>query len=120
MLSKEHLDRLWSLHELARAYQADGRVKKAVEPLEHGVVIQAMLVEGHPDRLWPLHQLVRAHESGGQEKQAVQLLEHVVVIRGMKSVGRNSWTQSMGRNPWDEIKALKLSRLAILGIQEPG
>lgn len=39
-LAEDHSDRLVSQHELAITYQANGQIKKAVELLEHVVVIK--------------------------------------------------------------------------------
>jgi hypothetical protein len=51
-LDEEHPDRLASQHELARAYQSNGQIKKAMELLEHVVAVQERtLDEDHPDRL---------------------------------------------------------------------
>jgi hypothetical protein len=52
VLAKDHPDRLASQHELARAYQANGRVKEAIELLEHVVIVKRkVVVEDHPSRL---------------------------------------------------------------------
>ncbi|KAL4965263.1 purine and uridine phosphorylase [Aspergillus stella-maris] len=69
--NKEHPDRLASQHELARAYQANGQIKQAVELLEH-VIKQAVellehvvtveertLAKEHPDRLASQHALAQ-------------------------------------------------------------
>jgi len=51
-LDEEHPDRLASQHELARAYRADGQVKKAVELRKHVVAVKAkVLRDDHPSRL---------------------------------------------------------------------
>ena len=81
-LDEEDLNRLASQHALARAYEAVGQVKKAVELLEHVVAMRKkLLAEKHPDRLASKHELARAYRSDGQVKKAVELLEHVVVVR---------------------------------------
>ena len=51
-LAEDHLDRLTSQHELARAHQANGQVKEAIKLLEGVVAMKAeVLAEDHPDRL---------------------------------------------------------------------
>ncbi|KAH7169665.1 uncharacterized protein B0J16DRAFT_277097, partial [Fusarium flagelliforme] len=53
-LAEDHPDRLASQYVLAKAYRADGQIKKAVELLEHvAVVREKILVEDHPDRRKP-------------------------------------------------------------------
>jgi tetratricopeptide (TPR) repeat protein len=81
-LDERDSDRLASEHELARAYEADGQVKKAVALLEHVMAVQEQVLEvEHPDRLVSQHELARAYEADGQVKKAVALLEHVVAVR---------------------------------------
>jgi tetratricopeptide (TPR) repeat protein len=81
-LNEEDLDRLYSQHELARAYVIDGQDKKAVELLEHVVAVQEkVLAEDHPNQLASQHELARAYEADGQVKKAVELLEHVVAVQ---------------------------------------
>jgi hypothetical protein len=59
MPAEEHLNRLASQHELARAYQADGQVQKAVMLLEHVVAVKGgLLREDHPSRLVSLDVLM--------------------------------------------------------------
>src|SRR5205085_1047601 len=51
-LDEEDSSRLASQHELARAYEADGRVKRAVELKEHVVAVKVrVLRDDHPSRL---------------------------------------------------------------------
>ncbi|KAK3942096.1 P-loop containing nucleoside triphosphate hydrolase protein [Diplogelasinospora grovesii] len=69
-------------HELVRAYESDGQIRKAVALLKQVVAVQErMLAEDHPDRLASQHELARAYESGGQIRKAVALLEQVVAVR---------------------------------------
>jgi len=59
-----------------------GKIKEAVQLLEHVVQIQERsLAEDHPDRLLSQHELAVAYHGNGQVKEAVQLLEHVVQIK---------------------------------------
>ncbi|KAF2726507.1 hypothetical protein EJ04DRAFT_183385, partial [Polyplosphaeria fusca] len=52
VLAEDHPDRLASQHELARAYQANGQVKQAVELMEYVVKIdQRVFRFDHPSRL---------------------------------------------------------------------
>ncbi|KAJ9645330.1 hypothetical protein H2199_003336 [Coniosporium tulheliwenetii] len=81
-LNEDDSDRLLSQHELARTYEADGQVKKAVELLEHVVTVrEKVLIEEHPDRLASQHALTTVYQADGQVKEAVELLEHVVAVR---------------------------------------
>ncbi|KAK1623460.1 hypothetical protein BDP81DRAFT_331962, partial [Colletotrichum phormii] len=74
--------RLASQHELACAYQADGRVKDAIKLLEHVVEVEkTTLDKGHPDRLTSQHELARAYQADWRVKDAIKLLEHVVEVR---------------------------------------
>lgn len=50
-LPEDHLNKLASQHELARAYRANGQIDKAVKLLEHVVRVQEKLPEDHPDKL---------------------------------------------------------------------
>lgn len=62
--------------------QVDGRIKEALEVLEHVVTIrEKTLAEDHPDRLGSQHALALAYQANGQVKEAVKLLEHVVTIQ---------------------------------------
>ncbi|KAH7153371.1 hypothetical protein EDB81DRAFT_687534 [Dactylonectria macrodidyma] len=80
-LPEEHLDRLASQHELARAYRANGQIGEALKLLEHVVRIrETVLAEDHPDRLASQHELARAYRANGQIEKALKLLEHVVRI----------------------------------------
>ena len=61
MLAEDHPSRLASQHALARAYEANGQVKEAVELLEHVVAVrEKMLAEDHPYRLASQHALAGA------------------------------------------------------------
>jgi tetratricopeptide (TPR) repeat protein len=81
-LSEDNQGRLLSQHELARAYQADGHVHKAVALLEHVVEVQEKkLVAEHPSRLASQHELARAYQADGQVQKAVALLERVVEVK---------------------------------------
>jgi hypothetical protein len=52
VLAEDHPSRLASQHELARAYQANGRAKEAIELLEYVVVLKRKIIaEHHPSRL---------------------------------------------------------------------
>ena len=82
VFAEEHPHRLASQHNLAKAYQADGQVKKAVELLEHVVAVYTrVLAEEHPNRLRSEHDLAMAYLADGQVKKAVELLEHVDTVR---------------------------------------
>jgi hypothetical protein len=51
-LAENHPDRLASQRALAGAYRANGKVKEAVELLEHVVAVKATFVSpGHPSRI---------------------------------------------------------------------
>lgn len=81
-LAEDHLHRLASQHELARAYLNDAQIKEAVRLLENVVAIQEQaLAEDHPYQLTSQHMLAGAYLSDGQIKEAVRLLEHVVAIQ---------------------------------------
>ncbi|TKX22221.1 tetratricopeptide repeat-containing protein 10 [Elsinoe australis] len=57
-LAEDHPDQLISQHELARAYDADGRVNEAIKLLEHVVSVESRsLREDHPSRLLTLELL---------------------------------------------------------------
>ncbi|KAG7402599.1 Nephrocystin-3 [Fusarium oxysporum f. sp. rapae] len=80
--AEDHLDRLISEHELARAYLDGGQTKKSVEILERVVKIRERIqVEDHPDQLASEHVLALAYLRDGQTKKAVEMLERVVEIR---------------------------------------
>jgi tetratricopeptide (TPR) repeat protein len=80
-LGEDNPSRLASQHNLARAYQADGQVRKAVELLEHVVEVrEKKLAEEHPSRLASQHALAMAYEADGQVHKAVALLEQVVEV----------------------------------------
>ncbi|MCJ1224820.1 hypothetical protein MMC12_001466 [Toensbergia leucococca] len=81
-LAEDHPDRLVSQHELARAYEANGQVDKAIKLLEHVVKVKKeKLNEDHPSQLVSQHVLARAYYMNGQVDKAVKLLEHVVKIQ---------------------------------------
>ncbi|KAL5591087.1 hypothetical protein FOBRF1_014644 [Fusarium oxysporum] len=81
-LAENHLDRLASQHELARAYHANGQIEEAVELLKHVVAVEeTTLAENHPDRLASQHSLARAYHANGQIEEAVELFKHVVAIK---------------------------------------
>jgi tetratricopeptide (TPR) repeat protein len=80
-LAQDDPHRLYTEHELAGAYQANGQVTEAVQLLEGVVKIHSRtLVEEHPSRLASQHELAGAYEANGQVTEAVQLLESVVKI----------------------------------------
>jgi tetratricopeptide (TPR) repeat protein len=80
-LGEDDPGRLLSQHNLARAYQADGQVHKAVALLQHVVeVSEKTLAAEHPDRLASQHELARAYQADGQVHKAVTLLEHIVEV----------------------------------------
>jgi hypothetical protein len=55
-LAQDDANRLFSQHELAGAYQANGQVKEAVKLLERVVAIRTeVLAEDHPSRLASQH-----------------------------------------------------------------
>lgn len=65
---------------VGRCLAVDGRVKEAVELLQHVVRIkEIILIESHPDRLASQHELAGAYQANGQITEAVELLEYVVV-----------------------------------------
>ncbi|RYP33538.1 hypothetical protein DL767_004713 [Monosporascus sp. MG133] len=69
-------------HALAVAYQANGQVKGAIALLEQVVAIQARtLAEDHPNRLASEHALAGAYQVNGQVKKAIALFEQVVTIK---------------------------------------
>lgn len=77
----EHPSRLRTQHELARAYQANGQFKRAMDMLEHVVAVrQKILADEHPSQLNSQHELGRVYQSDGQIKKALGLLEHVVIV----------------------------------------
>ncbi|KAF7553716.1 hypothetical protein G7Z17_g3467 [Cylindrodendrum hubeiense] len=67
---------------VGRCLQVDGRIREAVEVLEHVVAAQGTLAEEHHDRLSSQHSLAMAYEANGQIERAVEMLEHVVAARG--------------------------------------
>ncbi|KAJ5494023.1 hypothetical protein N7463_010110 [Penicillium fimorum] len=78
----EHLSRLASQYDLARAYTANGQIKQAMQLLKHVVAVrERTLDEAHPYRLASQHQLAGVYQSNGQIKEAMQLLEHVVAVQ---------------------------------------
>jgi tetratricopeptide (TPR) repeat protein len=69
-------------YSVGRCLVIDGRVKEAVELLEHVVRVEGTtLLESHPDRLASQHALAIAYEADGQIAEAVKLLEHVVAVQ---------------------------------------
>ncbi|KAG8667878.1 hypothetical protein FPOAC1_012717 [Fusarium poae] len=66
---------------VGRCLRQDGKIRQAVELLEHVVAIQNMLPEDSPDRLKSQHSLALAYRDNRQIKEAVQLLEHVVTVQ---------------------------------------
>ncbi|OCL01599.1 TPR-like protein [Glonium stellatum] len=81
-LPETHPNRLASQHNLASAYQDNGRITEAIELLEHVVKIrETTLPETHPNRLSLQHSLASAYQDNGQITEAIELLEHVVKIR---------------------------------------
>ncbi|KAJ5369882.1 TPR repeat protein [Penicillium cataractarum] len=81
-LAPDNVDRLFSQHVLAVAYQANGQVKEAIKILERVVAIQAeVLAEDHPDRLASQHTLAIAYRANGQVKEAIKILERVIAIQ---------------------------------------
>ncbi|KAL8383280.1 hypothetical protein RB595_006844 [Gaeumannomyces hyphopodioides] len=64
-----------------RCLRRDGRIREAVDLLEHVVAARRTLSEEHPDRLASQHELAITYKIDGQVKKAVDLLEHVVAVR---------------------------------------
>ncbi|KAM5528686.1 phosphorylase superfamily protein [Fusarium oxysporum f. sp. phaseoli] len=65
-----------------RCLYVDGRIKEAVNLLEHVVEVRkTTLAESHPSRLASQHELARVYEADGKIKEAVKLLEHVVTVQ---------------------------------------
>jgi tetratricopeptide (TPR) repeat protein len=81
-LEENDPDWLVSQHMLARAYIANGRIKEAIELLEHVVAVEAVVLpESHPNRLASQRELARAYAANGRIKEAIELLEHVVAVQ---------------------------------------
>ncbi|KAF2628864.1 kinesin light chain, partial [Macroventuria anomochaeta] len=81
MLEEDDPDLLFTQHELAIAYRADGQVQKAIELLERVVEVEEKtLLPEHPDRLASQHALAMAYRADGQVQKAVELLEAVVEV----------------------------------------
>ena len=84
---KEHLNEdnpylLITQHELARVYQADGQVIKALQLLEKVVQIEERtLAEDNLFRISSQHGLAAAYKADGQVKKALRLLEKEVQIK---------------------------------------
>ena len=86
-MAEEHPHQLASQHELARAYQANGQIKQAVEPLEH--MIAAVLkasAEEHPNQLTSQRGLVSTYQAHGQIKKAAKLLKHAIEVESKSLV----------------------------------
>ncbi|KAK1051001.1 hypothetical protein LTR74_016905 [Friedmanniomyces endolithicus] len=66
---------------LALAYQENGKVKEALELLEHVVLVEERSAEDHPGRLASQHALAIAYRANGQVTNAVELLKHVVRVK---------------------------------------
>ncbi|KAL8364658.1 hypothetical protein RB595_003778 [Gaeumannomyces hyphopodioides] len=109
-LSEEHPDRLASQYELARAYEADGQVAKAVGLLEHVVAVQGgTLSEEYPGRLASLYRDQGRWEEA--EKLEVEVMEtrktklgvdHPDTLTSMANLASTFWNQ--GR--WEEAEKL--------------
>ena len=80
-LSEGDPDRLSSEHNLACAYQENGRINEATELLEHVVKVREKLAEDDPSRLHSQHELAGIYLASGRTNEATQLLEHVVKVR---------------------------------------
>ncbi|KLO86267.1 related to ankyrin 3 [Fusarium fujikuroi] len=81
-LPENHLDRLASQRELAKAYGSNGQTKQAIKLLQHVVAVQGeILAEDHPDLLASLRELAKAYKDDGIIEEAIALLEHVVVAQ---------------------------------------
>ena len=80
-LAKNHPSRLASLHTLAGAYEASGRMKEACDLLEHVVAEEETLAEDHRSRLASQHALALVYQAIGRTEEAIQLLRHVVAVR---------------------------------------
>lgn len=66
---------------VGRCLVIEGRVKEAVELLEHEVRVDGTtLLQSHLHPLASQHQLARAYKANGQIAEAVKLLEHVIAV----------------------------------------
>ncbi|KAH6656179.1 hypothetical protein F5X68DRAFT_105051, partial [Plectosphaerella plurivora] len=63
-----------------RCLETEGRIREAVEVLEHVVAVRESTLV-HPSRLASQHELARAYQANGQIKEAVEMLKHVVAVK---------------------------------------
>jgi tetratricopeptide (TPR) repeat protein len=68
-------------YKVGCSLRVDGRIKEALEWLDHSCRFQAALAEDHPDRLVSQYELALAHIANVQMKEAIQMLEQLVTIQ---------------------------------------
>lgn len=80
-LAQDDEDRLSSQQELAAAYQAHEKAKKAVSILERVIPIcTEVLSEDHSNQLASQHQLAREYQANGRAKEALEILQRAIAI----------------------------------------
>jgi tetratricopeptide (TPR) repeat protein len=80
-LPDDNADKLLTQRTLAMVYRADGKVKDAIQLLEHIVATKGQrLTEDDHSRLASQHELASTYLANDQIKDAMQLLEHVLAI----------------------------------------